>query len=86
MPNHVYLQPALRRLVSDRIAAVALTGTQREAQRRVMSRVERSEYAEIPHPCLCGSIDEIVVAFKDRHDIAFHVHNGYSFGRTLGGQ
>ena len=69
MPNCVNLQPALRRLVSDRIVAVPLTGTQREALRRFMSHVEKSEYTEIPHPCLCGSTDDIVVACKDRYGI-----------------
>jgi len=61
--------PALRRLISDRKPGMPLSDSQQAALRSFMSRVESSEYVELPHPCLCGSADDVVVACKDRHGI-----------------
>lgn len=62
-------QPVLRRSLSDGIAIVPLTDSQRKALRHFKSRVESSEYVDSPHPCLCGSTDDILVACKDRYGI-----------------
>ena len=69
MSNSSNVQPALKRLASDCIAAMSLTDTQRESLRRFISCVESSEYAKTRHSCLCGAIDDIVVACKDRYGI-----------------
>lgn len=69
MSDYGSLQLALRGLVSDGIAVIPLTDSQRKALHQFKSRVESSEYVEIPHPCLCGSTDDIIVACKDRYGI-----------------
>lgn len=63
------LQPVLMDSLSDNLALVPLSDSQRKALQLFRSRIASSEYVEMPHPCLCGGTSDILIACKDRHGL-----------------